>query len=64
MDTKFLESFVSVAANGSIAEAARKLNLTSTAVAQRIRALEEETQRDSILGARARELLGPSDVSV
>jgi DNA-binding transcriptional LysR family regulator len=42
MDTKFLESFVSVVANGSIAEAARKLNLTSTAVAQRIRALEEE----------------------
>ena len=40
MDTRFLESFVSVADNGSIAEAARRLNLTPAAVAQRIRALE------------------------
>lgn len=40
MDTRFLESFVSVADNGSYAEAARRLNLTPAAVAQRIRALE------------------------
>jgi DNA-binding transcriptional LysR family regulator len=40
MDTRFLESFVSVADNGSIAAAARQLNLTPAAVAQRIRALE------------------------
>lgn len=40
MDTRFLESFVTVADHGSIAEAARRLNLTPAAVAQRIRALE------------------------
>ena len=42
MDTRFLESFVSVVDRGSIAEAARRLNLTPAAVAQRIRALEKE----------------------
>ena len=42
MDTRFLESFVIVADHGSIAEAARRLNLTPAAVAQRIRALERE----------------------
>lgn len=42
MDTRFLESFVIVADQGSIAEAARRLNLTPAAVAQRIRALEQE----------------------
>jgi DNA-binding transcriptional LysR family regulator len=42
MDTRFLESFVSVVDGGSIAEAARRLNLTPAAVAQRIRALEGE----------------------
>src|SRR4051812_23530770 len=42
MDTKFLESFVLVVEHGSVAEAARRLNLTSAAVTQRLRALEEE----------------------
>ena len=42
MDTRFLESFVAVIDSGSIAEAARRANLTPTAVAQRIRALESE----------------------
>jgi DNA-binding transcriptional LysR family regulator len=42
MDTRFLESFVTVVEHGSIAEAARRLNLTPAAVAQRIRALERE----------------------
>lgn len=42
MDTRFLESFVAVATCGSIAEAARRLNLTPAAVAQRLRALEAE----------------------
>jgi DNA-binding transcriptional LysR family regulator len=42
MDTRFLESFVAVVEQGSLAEAARRLNLTSAAVAQRIRALESE----------------------
>ncbi|RWR26939.1 LysR family transcriptional regulator [Sinirhodobacter populi] len=42
MDTRFLESFLTVADCGSIAEAARRLNVTPAAVAQRIRALEVE----------------------
>src|SRR5262245_42596716 len=42
MDTQFLESFVMVVDKGSIAEAARRLNLTAAAIAQRIRALERE----------------------
>jgi DNA-binding transcriptional LysR family regulator len=42
MDSAFLESFVTVVEGGSIAEAARRLNLTAAGVAQRIRALERE----------------------
>jgi DNA-binding transcriptional LysR family regulator len=42
MDTRFLESFVTVVEQGSIAEAARRLNLTSAAVAHQIRTLEDE----------------------
>jgi DNA-binding transcriptional LysR family regulator len=42
MDTRFLESFISVIENGSMAEAARQLNLTSAAIALRIRILEAE----------------------
>jgi DNA-binding transcriptional LysR family regulator len=42
MDTRFLESLVTVADCGSIAEAARRLNLTPAGVAQRIRALEND----------------------
>ena len=42
MDTRFLESFVKVAELGSIAAAARSLDLTPTAVSLRIKALERE----------------------
>jgi DNA-binding transcriptional LysR family regulator len=42
MDSRYLESFVMVAENGSFAETARRLHLTPWAVAQRIRALEVE----------------------
>jgi len=42
MDIRFLESFVEVADCSSIAEAARRLNLTPAAVAQRLKALERE----------------------
>lgn len=42
MDTRFLQTFVTVTDCGSIAEAARRLNLTPAGVAQRIRALETE----------------------
>lgn len=40
MDTRFLESFVVVAECGSFAQAARRLNLTSAALSQRMQALE------------------------
>jgi len=40
MDTRFLESFVMVIEHGSVAAAARRLNLTDAAVTQRVRALE------------------------
>jgi DNA-binding transcriptional LysR family regulator len=42
VDTRFLESFIAVVDNGSIAEAARRLDLTPAAVAKRIRALEHQ----------------------
>lgn len=40
MDTRYLESFVAVAELGSIAAAARRLDLTAASVAQRLKALE------------------------
>jgi DNA-binding transcriptional LysR family regulator len=42
MDSRFLQSFVVVAECGSMAEAARRLDLTPAAVAARIRTLEED----------------------
>jgi len=42
MDTRFLQSFVAVVECGSIAEAARRLDLTPAAVAARIHTLEED----------------------
>jgi DNA-binding transcriptional LysR family regulator len=42
MDSRFLQSFVSVVELGSIAEAARALDLTPATMAQRLRALEAE----------------------
>jgi DNA-binding transcriptional LysR family regulator len=42
MDTRFLESFVAVVEEGSIAAAARRLHLTPAALAQRIQTLEAE----------------------
>lgn len=41
MDTQFLQSFVMVVDSGSMAEAARRLDLTPAAVAARVKALEE-----------------------
>jgi DNA-binding transcriptional LysR family regulator len=73
MDTRFLESLVTVAECGSMAEAARRLNLTPAGVAQRIRALESDigarlvvrsgravrpTEAAAAILARARHLLG------
>jgi DNA-binding transcriptional LysR family regulator len=56
MDSRFLESFVMVIENGSIAETARRLNITAAGVAQRIRALEAEigTQLIARSGQRVR----------
>jgi DNA-binding transcriptional LysR family regulator len=42
MDMRYIQSFVEVLQCGSIAEAARRLDLTPAAVAARIRALEED----------------------
>lgn len=42
MDTRFLETFIAIADCGSIAEAARRQNLTPAALAQRLKALEED----------------------
>ncbi|RJE81827.1 LysR family transcriptional regulator [Paracoccus onubensis] len=58
MDIRFLESFVAVADCGSIAEAARRLNLTPAAVAQRLRTLEQDL--DHALVARAGRTVRPT----
>lgn len=42
MDTRFLESFVVVVDSGSVAEAARRLNISPAALAKRVHALETE----------------------
>ncbi|VVD59044.1 LysR family transcriptional regulator [Pandoraea anhela] len=42
MESKFLETYLAIVAAGSIAEAARQLDLPSTTVAQQIKALEKE----------------------
>jgi DNA-binding transcriptional LysR family regulator len=42
MESQFLESFVSVVKYGSIAEAARRLDITAAALALRVHALENE----------------------
>ncbi|MBB3212742.1 DNA-binding transcriptional LysR family regulator [Herbaspirillum sp. Sphag1AN] len=42
MDIRYIQSFVTTVECGSIAEAARRLDLTSAALAARVRALEEE----------------------
>lgn len=42
MDIRFLETFIAIADCGSIAEAARRLNRTPAALAQRLRTLEED----------------------
>lgn len=42
MDIRFLESFIAVADFGSIAEAARRLNITPATLAQRLKTLEND----------------------
>ncbi|NUU01963.1 LysR family transcriptional regulator [Herbaspirillum robiniae] len=42
MDIRYVQSFVAVVESGSLAEAARRLDLTAAAVAARVRSLEED----------------------
>lgn len=58
MDMRFLESFVTVVDAGSIADAARRLNLAPTTVAQQLRALE--TDLGALLLARAGRTVKPT----
>ena len=59
MDTRFLESFLMAVDNGSIAEAARRLNLTAAAVAKRIRTLESEI--GAVLVTRSGRTIRPTE---
>ena len=59
MDTRFLETFLMAVDHGSIAEAARRLNLTAAAVAKRIRALESEI--GSVLVTRSGRTIRPTE---
>lgn len=62
MDTRFLESFVQIVELGSIAEAARALHLTPTAVSLRVKALEEEIHARLI--ERAGRTVVPTDAGL
>jgi DNA-binding transcriptional LysR family regulator len=62
MDSRFLESFVMVADNGSIAETARRLDITAAGVAQRIRALEAEI--GTSLVARSGQRVMPTEAGI
>ncbi|NMW23915.1 LysR family transcriptional regulator, partial [Rhodanobacter denitrificans] len=42
METQFLHTFITIVDHGSMAAAARVLNITPAAVAQQIRTLERE----------------------
>jgi len=59
MDTQFLETFLMAVDNGSIAEAARRLDLTAAAVAKRIHALESEI--GSVLVMRSGRTIRPTE---
>jgi len=48
MDVRYLQSFVTVAESGSFAQAARQLDLTPTAVAARVKALEQTLGLDLV----------------
>ena len=59
MDTRFLETFLIAIDNGSIAEAARRLNLTAAAVAKRIHTLESEI--GTVLVTRSGRTIRPTE---
>ena len=62
MDSRFLETFVMVIDHGSIAEAARRLNITAAAVAQRIHALEADVGTQLI--ARSGQRVRPTEAAI
>jgi DNA-binding transcriptional LysR family regulator len=59
MQTRFLESFVAVVESGSLAAAARRLNITAAGVAQRVRSLEADMGFKLL--ARSGRLVGPTE---
>ncbi|MBN9429820.1 MAG: LysR family transcriptional regulator [Burkholderiales bacterium] len=59
MDSNFLHTFLLVVDTGSMAEAARRLNITAGAVAQQIHALERELAVELV--ARAGRTVKPTD---
>lgn len=59
MDTLFVETFLAAVDNGSIAEAARRLNVTAAAAAKRIRALE--TEIGAVLVRRSGRTIRPTE---
>jgi len=56
LDSRFLQSLIAVIEHGSIAEAARSLNLTPAAIGQRIRTLESDLNTELLIrtGHKAR----------
>src|SRR5215468_3601210 len=62
MDTRFVETFLMAVDNGSIAEAARRLNLTPAAVAKRIHILESEM--GAVLFARSGRTIRPTEAGM
>jgi DNA-binding transcriptional LysR family regulator len=59
MDTRFIEAFLMAIDNGSIAEAARRLDLTAAGVAKRIHALESEI--GAVLVTRSGRTIKPTE---
>ena len=62
MDTQFLQSFVMVIDSGSMAEAARRLDLTPAAVAARVKSLEESM--GTLLLRRAGRTVKPTEAGL
>lgn len=62
MDTLFLETLIAVIDSGTLVDAARKLNVTPGAVAQRLRALESELGTRLVM--RAGRAVRPTDAGV
>src|SRR5579859_7130622 len=62
MDTRFVESFVTVVEKGSIAEAARRLNLTPAGVAQQLRAIEREIGKPIVM--RTGRTVVPTEIGI